>query len=143
MLNNNRADALINNSGKKPEFFSDFSTNFAKTPVGDQLSRAINERAVNQSLRNLILTNLGERLFQPNVGSGLYSMLFEPNFSDSLNSVRFFIQNTIENNEPRVNLLDVRVVSSENDQEIIINIFYSLINNPEPITFSFILKRVR
>jgi phage baseplate assembly protein W len=136
-----RADALTGN--KKPEFFSDFLNSFTKTPVGEQLAKVVNERAVNQSLKNLLKTNLGERLFQPYVGSNLYAMLFENNTVVSLETLVFYIETTVRNNEPRVNLLQVLVNETESENEIDITIIYNLINNPEPITFNFILKRVR
>ena len=44
---------------KNLEFFSDFLDSFAKTPIGNQLGRVINEQSVNQSMINLIKTNLG------------------------------------------------------------------------------------
>lgn len=143
-----RAEVLTGTT-KKTEFFSDFLNSFAKSPVGNQLARVTNEKSVNQSLKNLILTNLGERFFQPNIGSNVYNTLFEPNFQESMGTLELYIQNTIKNNEPRVNLINVRVtnifnvnsVSKENELEI--TIFYNLINNPEPINLSFILKRVR
>ena len=45
---------------KQQEFFSDFFDSFVKTPFGNDLARITNERDVNQSLKNLIQTNLGE-----------------------------------------------------------------------------------
>lgn len=136
-----RADALIGN--KKPEFFSDFLNSFSKTPVGEQLAKVVNERAVNQSLKNLLMTNLGERLFQPYVGSNVYATLFENNTLTTLETLVFYIETTIRNNEPRVNLLQVLLNETDSENEIDITIIYNLINNPEPITFNFILKRVR
>jgi phage baseplate assembly protein W len=136
-----RADALIGN--KKPEFFSDFLNSFSKTPVGEQLAKVVNERAVNQSLKNLLMTNLGERLFQPYVGSNVYATLFENNTLTTLETLVFYIETTIRNNEPRVNLLQVLINETDSEHEIDITIIYNLINNPEPITFNFILKRVR
>ena len=137
-----RADALTG-SNRKTEFFSDFLTSFAKTPVGDQLARTINERSINQSLKNLILTNLGERLFQPYIGSNVSALLFENNLAEVLNDIEFYIQTTISNNEKRVNLLEVNVSEGQSEHEIIVTIVYNTINTPEPITFEYILKRVR
>jgi phage baseplate assembly protein W len=137
-----RAETLIGEV-KKPEFFSDFLNSFAVTPIGNQLGRVVNEKTVNQSLKNLILTNVGERLFQPTIGSNITAMLFEPNIEESLSLLEFYIQNTIVNNEPRVNLIDLSVTPSSSDHEIVVSIVYNLINSPEPITFNFILKRVR
>lgn len=137
-----RANSLTG-STKKSEYFSDFLNSFAKTPVGDQLAKVVNERSINQSLKNLINTNLGERLFQPYIGSDINATFFENNYPENLSTLQFYIQNVIENNEPRVNLLDVIVENGESEQEIIISIVYNTINNPEPVTFNFLFRRVR
>lgn len=137
-----RADALSGTS-KQKELFSDFVTGFDLTPFGNQLGRVTNEQSVNQSLRNLIKTSLGERLFQPMVGSDVYNMLFENNVSENIDLIELFIKNTIENNEPRVFLSGIQINPLVNENSLEINIYYSLINNPEPITLTVILKRVR
>lgn len=149
-----RADSFTNLK-KKPEYFSDFLNSFAKTPIGDQLGRVTNEQSVNQSLKNLIRTNLGERLFQPRVGSDVYASMFEPNDILLVETIKFNIENTIKINESRVNLLSVDVTSVVNqltkasknigmdENTVTIKIVYTLINNPEPITLTTTLKRIR
>lgn len=137
-----RADALTGTT-KQKELFSDFVTGFDITPFGNQLGRVTNEQAVNQSLRNLIKTSLGERLFQPMIGSDIYSMMFENNVSENVSLIELFVKNTVENNEPRVNLLGVEIKLPPDENTLEITIYYTLINNPEPITLTVILKRVR
>lgn len=137
-----RAQTLISGN-KKTEFYSDFLTSFAKTPVGDQLAKVVNERSINQSLKNIILTDLGERLFQPNVGSNIRAMLFENSVESNLSTLEFYITNSIAINEPRVNLLEVNLQAGEDENELIINIIYNTINTPEPTLFTYIFKRVR
>jgi phage baseplate assembly protein W len=140
---------------KQGEIFSDFLNSFAKTPIGEQLGRVTNEKSVNQSLRNLIKTNVGERLFQPFIGSDVNASLFELNTQAKINDLEFFIRTTIQNNEPRVNLIEVLVESSLDSDtsqinrlidtyEIVITIVYTLINNIEEIVLTIpLLKRVR
>jgi len=143
---------------KQTEYFSDFLNSFAKTPVGNQLGRVTNEKSVNQSLRNLIKTNLGERFFQPIVGSDVNASLFENVNNILLNDIEENIKLTIQNNEPRINLLEVSVQSSEisdgealrdfsgfliQNNSISVTIVYNIINNPEEITLTTILTRVR
>jgi phage baseplate assembly protein W len=137
-----RADTLTTVT-KKEEYFSDIFDNFLKAPFGKDLARATNEKAVNQSLRNLVKTDLGERLFQPFVGSTVYESLFEMNDYLQSDILIFTISNTIRNNEPRVNLIDVFVNENEDPGYIEITIVYSLINNPDPTTLTMLLKRVR
>jgi phage baseplate assembly protein W len=138
-----RADTFTG-SKKQIEYFSDFMTSFAKTPVGNQLARVTNEHAVMQSLKNLIRTNLGERLFQPTVGSDVMATLFELNTDEARDSLELFINNTVENNEPRVNLLQT-IVNTDgiNENQIEITLIYNLINNPTELTLNLVLKRVR
>lgn len=140
-----RADSL-SAVKRQQEFFSDFLNSFAKTPVGDQLGRTINAQSVSQSLKNLILTNLGERLFQPMIGSNITSTLFDP-FQASVtptSALEFYISNTIKNNEPRAYLVGVEVNESEMDKNALsVTIVYTLINSSDPITLNFVLKRVR
>jgi phage baseplate assembly protein W len=138
-----RAEVLTK-SESEIEYFSDFATSFAKTPFGDQLVKVKNEKSINQSLRNLISTNLGERPFQPFIGSNVLDTLFENVFEEDFHTLEFYIENVIRNYEQRVNLLSVEVSYTDtSEQDITVSINYNTINNPEPITFNYILKRVR
>lgn len=138
-----RADSLTGTK-KQKEFFSDFTKGFKKSPYGGDLGRLINNDSVNESLRNLMRTNIGERLFQPLIGSDINALLFENNFPENLDVVETFVRNTITNNEPRVNLLGVEVDTNiYNENEVQVTIVYNLINNPDPVTLTIILKRVR
>jgi phage baseplate assembly protein W len=128
---------------RKTEFYSDFLSSFAKTPIGNQLAKVTNERSINQSLKNIILTDLGERLFQPNLGSNVRALLFESNLESNLTAIEFYISNAIALSEPRVNLIEVNLQVGNNDNEVVVNIVYNTINNPETIIFEYILKRVR
>jgi predicted component of type VI protein secretion system len=59
--------------------------------------------------------------------------------------LEMFITNTINNNEPRVKLIqvDVAQTSGFNENEIEINIQYYVINNPESCNSYRNIKRVR
>jgi phage baseplate assembly protein W len=156
-----RADALTGTI-KQQEYFSDFLDSFMKTPFGNQLGRVLNEDSVNQSLRNIIMTNVGERMFQPVIGSNVYKMLFQPlsvqefRAGVGVTTLEFMVKNAIEKNEPRVILIDVGVKSAVADalgtqsragipdeNSVMITIVYRLINKVDPITFNYVLKRVR
>ena len=57
--------------------FSDLDLNFTKHPVRDDVNILTAERAVINSVKNLILTNHYERPFQPDLGSNIRRLLFE------------------------------------------------------------------
>lgn len=137
-----RADTLTG-SKKKTEYFSDFMNNFDKNPFGNQLAKVTNEKSVSQSIKNLILTNIGERPFQPFIGTNVSTLLFEPNFTDSADLIEKLIKNCIETNEPRAVLQEIIFPEQKDDHSIEITIVYNVINNPEPVNLTLVLKRVR
>lgn len=128
---------------QKQEYFSDFLNNFDNHPVNNTLARVINENSVKQSIRNLILTNFGERLYQPTIGSDITKSLFEPNDVVTAENITFFIKNTIKQNEPRAVLLEVNVYPNPDRNLFDVNLVFSLINNNIPVSLNVILKRVR
>jgi len=139
----NRADYLTG-SRRQSEFFSDFLNNMNMTPYANDLGKVSNSKSVNQSLRNIVKTNLGERLFNPDFGGNIYASLFELIDSQDFRTIEFIIEKTINANEPRVILNQVLVEQQEDDENAItVSIVYTLINNPEPITLELLLKRVR
>jgi phage baseplate assembly protein W len=140
-----RAQVLTSSSNnRRVEYFSDFNTNFSLTPVGDQLARVTNDKSIIQSLRNLIFTRPGERLFNPNFGCYLTDLLFEHNLPEVITIGEKYVRDAIEEYEPRVELLQVSISSSEtNVHEAYITLRFRTINNEEPKTVTFLLKRVR
>jgi phage baseplate assembly protein W len=127
----------------RDEVYSDFLTNFNPHPVSRILLRFVNEKAVTRSIRNLINTNPGERLYQPDIGSGIRKLLFEP-ISDFVSiTLSKLIQDTIAKYETRAQVLDVSVVAEEEKNRYIVTIVYMLINKQDPLSISLTLQRVR
>lgn len=137
-----RADSFTTEK-KKQKYFSDFHNSFVKTPYGNDLARLTNERASNQLLKNLILTNRGEVPFEPWIGSDVNRSLFELNGPVETAALESYIQTTIENCAKHIQLVRALVEEVPNRNELKVSIYYYLINNTELITLDFILKRVR
>jgi len=137
-----RADTLTETS-KKKEYYSDFLNSFFPLPNGGDIAKTINENAVKQSVKNLVLTNVGDRFFQPDIGTNVNRSLFE--FNDLITSLELtnYIQNTIKYHEPRAIDVSVTVLPVESKQYLQINIIFYVINNPNPIDLTLNLRRVR
>ena len=127
----------------QPEFFSDFLSGFDIDPIKQDLYKVTNEEAVKSSIRNLLLTNAGDRLYDSKLGSNIRSILFE-NFSPAMDSVlEDLIRTTIENYEPRAKIEQVFVNSEVADHYVVATIVFSIINKEEPITLEFFLNKIR
>lgn len=137
-----RADAFTELTNQD-EVYSDFLVNMNPHPVSGALLRFVNEKAVTRSIRNLILTNPGERLYQPDIGSGIRSLLFEPMSQFTANTLRKLIEDTIRKYEERAQVLAVEVIPDEERNRYTVTIVYMLINKPDPVTVNVTLQRVR
>lgn len=123
--------------------FSDLDLNFTAHPVTKDVSKKLNENAVAASIRNLLLTSHYERLFNPDIGSNLKKLLFEPIDNVTTSIIQDMIFQTIRNYEPRVTIQEVVAVPNYEDQRYDVSVTFFINNILEPITVSFFLERVR
>lgn len=137
-----RADRLTPER-KKLELWSDIATSFVFHPLTGDVARVTNEEAVKQSVRNLVLTAVGERPFS-DTGSKVNAVLFD--HVDDINSELLVttIQNTIRNwEDDRVVLEEVEVAARPELNRYHIRIVFSLTNRADPISLDMVLRRVR
>jgi phage baseplate assembly protein W len=128
---------------KVPDLFSDFLSDLSPHPITKDLSRVRNDQSVRQSIKNLILTNYGERPFQPTIGSTVNRSLFELNDDFLADDIESSIRQTVESNEPRASLISVGVRPSQDRNSIAISIVFAVINSMQPQSLDVILRRVR
>ena len=57
---------------------SDFDFSFKRNPITNDLQKVTGVDSIKSSLSNILRTQNYDRLFQPNIGSGLSNFLFEP-----------------------------------------------------------------
>lgn len=125
------------------QVYSDFLTDLSPHPVSGDIVRFVNEQSVIRSIKNLISTDRGERLYQPSIGSSIRKMLFEPMGSSSAQMIATFVGETIREHEPRAKLLSVDVIPVYEKNTYVVNVSLYVINKQEPITFNVALTRVR
>jgi phage baseplate assembly protein W len=128
---------------KKVDTYSDFTDNFIQHPITHELITIKNESDVGQAIKNVILTNVFERPFNPFFGSNIRRSLFEDFGPFVIEDITRYINMAVRQFEPRIQLLDVGITDDEDHNGMSINIVYSMLNNPEPVSISLFLRRVR
>ena len=71
--------------------------------------KKVDIRSIEQSVENILLTNKGEKPFQPRFGSDLRRLLFELNTMVTEPDVRRTVERALEFYEPRIEVLDVEI----------------------------------
>jgi phage baseplate assembly protein W len=129
---------------KRPEgLYKDFMKEFIVNPITNDIAIEKDENAVRDSLRNIILTDHGERLMQPDFGSNIRAALFDLNTPSGLVILKDAVERSINNYEPRVNLIDVEVKSQYDDYKVEITIRFFIRNRETEQSMTVFLERTR
>ena len=130
----------ITNLTKKRKDFVDISLSFEPNPINKDVTVLKNERAINNSIKNLVLIAPNEVPFRWDVGSNVNTYLFELGDNSTALLLEREISRTIEYNEPRVEVMNVDVEYKPDNNEFAATVTYKIIGYNEIITVRQILK---
>ena len=124
--------------------FKDISMSFESNPLTEDLIAIKNETAIARSIRNIVFTLPGEKIFDPDFGSDISGSLFE-NIDDITGGViEDQIRQSINNYEPRVNLLTVNTNPNFDNNAFDVTITYEVVGaDIPPQELEFVLQPTR
>lgn len=124
--------------------FKDISLSFKRNPVTNDIISLTNEDAIKRSVINLVRTRIGERFFNPLLGSKVENYFFELADIGVEEPLREEIRLVINNFEPRVVLRDVEVDLYPEDNAMEVSIVYDIVGLTAPQqAVTFILQPTR
>jgi phage baseplate assembly protein W len=123
--------------------YKDLDLAFTKHPVRGDINKHIDEIAVINSIKNLILTNHYEKPFHPEVGSGVKALLFELMDGVTARILEKEIEQVIENFEPRVKIKKITASPDFDNNRYSVSMSFLIVNKTDPITINFFLERER
>ena len=128
--------------GKVSRSFKDISFNFSVNPVTKDIVVLKNEEAIKQSVKNLVLTKVNERPFNPTIGTDTTSYLFELHTKVSANALIEEIEKVLIDNEPRIRLERLEVDANADSNGFEVYIEYLIVGLPPEVqNLSFVLVR--
>jgi hypothetical protein len=123
--------------------YKDFDTLFDIHPVTRKLNVLTNVDAVARSVKNLVLTNKGERPYQPFLGCDVRNRLFELNDGFTEDEIVENIEEVIGEYEPRAELIDVIANVRPDQNAVDVSITFRVINQTGQTTINLLLEKVR
>jgi phage baseplate assembly protein W len=123
--------------------YSDLDLNFRPALSTGDVALRYDTQAVISSIKNLLFTNPYERLFQPDIGSGLNALLFEPLTSITATLIENEIIRIITNYEPRAQINTLTVVAKPDQNYFIVNLSVYIGNQTSPTAINLLLQRTR
>ena len=112
--------------------FKDINLSFKRHPVTNDVITVSDEDAIKRSVKNIIFTILGEKPFEPNIGSVISQSLFDLN--TNLNEIRISdeIQQSLLNYEPRIDNVVVTASIYPDSNELNCIVQYDIVGIPAP-----------
>jgi phage baseplate assembly protein W len=122
--------------------YADLDLNLEIDESGD-IKPLLDLDAVKASVRNLILTNFGERPFRPNIGSNVRALLFEPADVFTIYALREAIRTVLLRYEPRVDSITVQVRDDSDENRYVATVGFRVISFNEIVDIDLYLSRTR
>jgi phage baseplate assembly protein W len=128
---------VLQNAGFK--IHQDLDIAFGKHPTTGDIVVTRGDIAIKRSIRNILFTDFGEKLFQPGYGSGIKWLLFEPYSPITEQRLIRMCTEAINNWEPRCDLIHVGAKANPDQNGYEINIVFRITSQIEPIEFTTFL----
>ncbi len=123
--------------------YSDIDLNFSRNPVTNDVSILQDAASIKAAVKNLILTDAGERPFNPTLGSSIRGLLFEPASPIIASEIEARIRTVLRNFEPRVKILQIDVVAIFDRNEFEVTIGFRMTGDTRTTVVPITLKRLR
>lgn len=121
--------------------YKDVDLCFKRNPITGDIAVKKDERAIEQALKNVMLTRKGEKPFAPNVGSNISDILFEPMDAFSADRLERELIDNVGQFDERIRIIDVEVREDRSESGYICRIDYRIIGEPIVEQLNFVLKR--
>ena len=131
-------------AGDSRSAYGDLDLQFLLHPVYRDVRPLKEIDAIKSSVRNLVLTNFGERPFQPSIGGNVTRYLFEPANRFVIQEIQDEITAVIQRHEPRVNAVSTRVFDDVDENRLAVSIQFNIgAAFDQSAEINFYLERLR
>ena len=126
-----------------PTLYSDISASLAVNPVTGDIAQLDNKQSIRASILNILGTRKGERLFQPQLGTNIHKMLFEPNTPFTAGQINQELKSSIEDQEPRVTVERINTDAFPDEYGVKVFILCVIKDTTEEVEIEEMLERGR
>ena len=124
--------------------YRDLDLFFGRKPISKDINIITDVENIKRAVKNLVLTNVYEKPFHPEIASGVRDMLFENMTPLTSIVLTKKVEDVIENFEPRVRLMSVSARPNLDRNEYEMTIEFFIKNFPTTlITVDMFLERLR
>ena len=132
-----------NNANPSSFVYSDIGLKGLFNPLSGDMTLLKDNYAINQSLKNLLLTNSYERPFSSQFIAGdIHSVLFDVNDEITAKELRTMVSTCISNYEPRIIVNDIKVINHVDNYAIELIMQYMIKSTSDVATFQTTINKL-
>ena len=123
--------------------YKDINFDFTANPVTGDVATVKDAVSVKRGIRNVLLTENYERLFNPEFGSGVKNILFEPMTPITAQRLEDEVASAINAWEQRAELIKINVISEDEYNRYRVSVKFRINNSIETEQVDVFLSRER
>ena len=123
--------------------YQDLDFDFTANPITGDVAKVKNVTSVKRGINNILLTENSERLFQPEVGSGLKNLLFEQMTNLTAQLLEDEVRSAIDAWENRAQVININVIPEEEYNRYRVAVVFRLMTDTTEQQTEVLLSRER
>ena len=123
--------------------YQDLDFDFTANPITGDVAKVKNVTSVKRGIHNILMTENNERLFQPEVGSGLKNLLFEQMSDLTAQLLESEVRSAIDAWENRAQIISIEVFPEEEYNRYRVAVIFRIVNDPKEQQTEVLLSRER
>jgi hypothetical protein len=126
-----------------PKGYQDLDFDFLANPVTGDVATVKDTNSVKRGISNILMTENRERLFNPELGSGIKNLLFEPMTDLTMERLEGEITSAISAWEDRADLISLGISAEPDYNRYRVAVVFRIVNQIEEQTLELFLQRER
>ena len=122
--------------------YKDLAFSMFSNPMNGDIGKSVGATAVKRAIVGILKTNFNERVFQPEFGSNIRALLFEPMNPITEQRMKTEVEEAVKRHEPRAQVIGVTVEAQEDQNRYMVKILINLSSAAEPQELDSYFERV-
>ena len=122
--------------------YKDVAFSMFANPMSGDMGKKTGAPAVSQSIVSILKTNFNERLFQPEFGSNIRALLFEPMNPITEERIKTAVEDAVKAHEPRAQIIGITVEGQEEQNRYLVSILFNVTSIAQPQKLETYFERV-
>ena len=112
--------------------YKDLAFSMFANPMNGDIGKSTGATAFKRAIVGILKTNFNERMFQPEFGSNIRALLFEPMNPITEERMKTEIEEAVKRHEPRAQVIGINVEAQEEQNRYLVNILFNVSSEAEP-----------